>query len=357
MPLASNNLAVVHIVSSLNIGGAERFVLDLCQIQQPKLANVAIMSLGEKDEPLQQLCETLDIQVFNVNGSRLKKWVAILNILKKFDILHCHSPYPLKLMSVLLPFLRSKKLIYTRHGANPLSHKSWVRLHCFLEKFVDKITFVSREGADVFQSNHGWLKHDKNVIDNGVNLATININRENPMRLRLGSVGRMVSLKNQINLLEAVALLDESQQQAVELHFYGDGPCLDSLTLASSALIPQAKVYFHGMVNNRDTIYNSFDVLVVTSETEGLSLAIIEAMAYECAVIATHVGGNPKLVEHNKNGWLFDYNDAKHLAKYISQMLTEQTLVPQFGHEGKLKISQQFSLENSAAQYQKLYES
>jgi glycosyltransferase involved in cell wall biosynthesis len=356
MQLSQDKLSVIHLVSSLNIGGAERFVLDLSHLQQSETKSIAIMSFGQEKESLQTVCNTLGIKVYNIVGSRFGKLLQISKVLQRFDIVHCHSPYPLKLMSILLPFLKVKKIIYTRHGANPLESKSWKWVHRFLAKFVDDITFVSKEGADVFQHYHDWPRHKKHVIDNGVNLSAISIKREFSKRLRLGSVGRMVELKNQKNLLQSIALLSDLEQQNIEVNFYGDGPCLESLKAVARGLKLSANVIFHGMVNDRDRIYSSLDVLVVTSETEGLSLAIIEAMAYQCAIIATDVGGNPKLVESNTNGWLFNYNDEKQLVSYIRQLLQNQTLAIQLGLQGRLKIENQFSLQNSAKKYRRLYE-
>lgn len=352
----THSLSVIHIVSSLNIGGAERFVLDLCQVQQKQSVRVAIMSLGQPDEPLQKLCDDLNIPVFNVLGHRLTKWLSMMKYFRKFDVIHCHSPYPLKLMSVLLPLLSRKKIIYTRHGANPLSNKVWKRLHKFLRNYIDSITFVSQEGAEVFQQHHGWPAHKKHVIDNGVDLSGINIQRQASSQIRLGSVGRMVELKNQKNLLQAVALLTEAEQKKIALNFYGDGPCFENLKATSKELALAATVMFHGMVNDRDKIYNVIDTLVVTSETEGLSLAIIEAMAYQCGIIATNVGGTPKLVDHNVNGWLFDYDDAQQLAGYIQQLLQNPMLASEQGSQGQLKIAAQFSLQSSALKYLSLYQ-
>jgi len=348
-------LKVLHIVSSLQIGGAERFVLDLCQIQQSKGMKASIMSFGSNSDPLKLVCDDLDILVFTVEGNRLQKWLKIYNIVKGFDVIHFHSPYPLKLMSILLPLFKQKRVVYTRHGADPLSGRSWKALHRLVQKYIDDITFVSQEGADIFENNHGWLDKPKRVIDNGVNLSSVRADRAASKLLRLGSVGRMVDLKNQISLLQAVAMLPLDEQKTLEINFYGDGPCMAELKLFNDRNLENVAVNFHGMVQDRNVIYSSFDALIVTSETEGLSLAIIEAMAYGCVVIASNVGGNPKLVEHNTNGWLFDYNDTDSLAKYLQTLNKDRSLISSFGTEGRKKIELQFSLDNTAQKYTDIY--
>ena len=182
-------LKVLHIVSSLQIGGAERFVLDLCQVQQSNGLKASIMSFGSNSDPLKLVCDELNIIVFTIEGNRLQKWMKIYNIVKDFDVIHFHSPYPLKLMSILLPLFKRKRVVYTRHGADPLSARSWKTLHRVVQSYIDDITFVSQEGADIFESNHGWLDKPKKVVDNGVNLSSVNVAREPSQLLRLGSVG------------------------------------------------------------------------------------------------------------------------------------------------------------------------
>jgi len=150
-------------------------------------------------------------------------------------------------------------------------------------------------------------------------------------------------------------MLPLDEQKTLEINFYGDGPCMAELKLFNDRNLENVAVNFHGMVQDRNVIYSSFDALIVTSETEGLSLAIIEAMAYGCVVIASNVGGNPKLVEHNTNGWLFDYNDTDSLAKYLQTLNKDRSLISSFGTEGRKKIELQFSLDNTAQKYTDIY--
>lgn len=351
----SNSLRVLHIVSSLQIGGAERFVLDLCY--QQKLANVdaSIMSFGQVCDPLVETCTVQNIDVYTINGNRFIKWINIYKIAKNFDVIHFHSPYPMKLISILLPLLKRQRIIYTRHGANPLPGATWRKLHRYIEPYVNEITFVSQEGSKVFSDNHGWSGKDKHVIDNGVDLDSVELSRKPTEKLRIGSVGRMVGLKNQISLLQAVKLLTKEEQLAIEVNFFGDGECLAQLQEFSDNNFNAESIKFHGMVSNRNIIYPNFDVLVVTSETEGLSLAIIEAMAYQCAVIATNVGGNPKLVDDNKNGRLFEYNDVNNLSHFLSELISNRDIITQFGQAGRNKIESLFSLEHCAQKYLSLY--
>ena len=166
----------------------------------------------------------------------------------------------------------------------------------------------------------------------------------------------MVSLKNQLGLLKAIELLNTDMQSKVALHFFGDGECLESLMDFKEQAMPSLSVEFHGMVNDREEIYSTIDVLVVCSETEGLSMVIIEAMANQIPVIATNVGGNPKLVLDNQTGWLFDYDDNDKLAKVIHHIINNRALIDEFGGQAFSYISDNFSIQASANKYAEIYQ-
>ncbi len=347
---------VAHIIGSLNIGGAERFVIDLCSVQLEKSGiEPVIVSLGDPQETLVAEAENIGIKVYRYANNRLVKLLKVLFALRKFDVIHIHSPFVLKFLSYIFPLLKSK-VIYTRHGAAPLSKLFWPKLHRQMEKYVDAVTFVSQEGRDIFHHNHGWNKVPSIVIDNGVLIKPIQKNKPTSNRLRIGSVGRMVPLKNQLGLLKAIQLQAKQLKTDVELHFYGDGDCLADLQIFHQDQLPQAKVFFHGMVNDREEIYSNFDVLVVCSETEGLSMVIIEAMANKIPVIATNVGGNPKLVVDNQTGWLFEYDDNKKLSDIIQSIIQDRQLTYSLGEQAFDYINENFSIQASANKYAEIYQ-
>ncbi len=356
MQTKTNKLSVLHMVSSLMIGGAERFVLDLCQQQRNDDIKTKIFSFGHQDDPLVSECHNLNLDVIFNRGHKFFALARLHRILRKVDVIHIHSPHVLKFIAPILPLIGKRKIIYTRHGAAPLDDPTWQMLHKYCEKYIHTITFVSEESQQIFSTHHGWHNKQKWVIDNAVLLPEIIGGKEvNHDTLALGSVGRMIDIKNQINLLKALVQLSEQDQRKISVHFFGDGPCLDHLQRFKDEHLPNANVVFHGVINQRDKIYSTFDVLVVTSETEGLSLAIIEAMASECAVIATDVGGNPRLVSHENTGWLFDYNDSNSLAKIIETCINDRKTVSEYANRSKTMIEKNFSLQNCANKYKQLY--
>lgn len=345
-------IKVAHIVSSLKVGGAERFVIDLCSIQKQLIMKPAIISLGSPDDPLINECQANNIPVASYGGGSLIKFFRVFLVLLKYDVIHIHSPHALKFLNLLLPFL-TKKIIYTRHGADPLTKTHWLDLHVKANKYVDAITFVSQEGLDNFQAQHKWQNTPSLVIDNGVLILPVAKKRSE--NLRIGSVGRMIPLKHQINLLNAIERLPVKLQSNIAVNFFGDGECLGQLKQFHQNNIANVEVNFYGMINDRELIYSNIDVLVVTSETEGLSMVIIEAMANRIPVIATDVGGNPKLVINEQTGWLFNYNDDEKLSEHIQRFIDNSHLVTGYGDSAFDFVSANFSIDTAAEKYGQLY--
>jgi glycosyltransferase involved in cell wall biosynthesis len=351
--------SVLHILSSLNIGGAERFVIDLAIEQRQSLKlDSAILSFGEKDDVLVAECIKNNIPVHFVKGSRLDKIQTFKRVISGFDVLHFHSPFTL-LFTCYSPILcRRKKVIYTRHGAEPFNQFKWRVMHKITHSIVDQITFVSKEGQAVFGQVHGWESKPQSVVDNGILIPKEHhrqpIEQQN-LKIKLGSVARMVPLKNQICLLRAISLMPESLANKFEVHFFGNGPCEELLKSAAAENQLIDNTHFHGMLVDRENIYKYIDVMVVTSEMEGLSIAILEAMARRIPVLATKVGGNPKLVQSNVTGQLFNYNDDKELSRLLTDIAENPQLIEKWGNEAYQLVEQDYSLETVAQKYMKLY--
>ena len=355
---ATAKQSVIHVVSSLKVGGAERFVIDLCQEQKELGGKAAILSFGLPEDTLVTVCEEQSIPLTITNGKGLWAQKQRLSLLSQFDVIHIHSPAALKSLVFHLFLLRRKTIIYTRHGAAPLNKPHWVRVHRFARQFIHAVTFVSAEAKQSF-AHHGWHKVAQFVIDNGVRLPVALAQEQHGEsvqngKIKLGSVGRMVSLKSQISLLKAVAQMDTAKQSQIELHFFGDGELRSQL----QAFHQQHKgisAIFHGVEIDRQRIYPLIDVLVVTSSTEGLSMVILEAMAFAKPVIATNVGGNPVLVKPGKTGYLYEFDDITALQALIEDFLQSNVVTAELGKQARDWVNEHYSLAGTAKRYQEIY--
>jgi glycosyltransferase involved in cell wall biosynthesis len=347
---------VIHTVSSLQIGGAERVVLDLAAVQQRQGLAPAILNFGSDEDPLCAEACRQGLKVTSLEGmaSGYSKMVAIARMLNgsRPAVLHIHTPWCLPRLAPLLPFFKGR-VVYTRHGAHAYDSIAWKVLHRWTHRYVDQLTFVSKQAQQVHWHSYGAKRVPHAVLEFGVHLPPRRQRCPAPQRpIRIGCVGRLVEVKGQSVLIEAMARLQSTV--ACELHLFGDGP--DRAKLEALAQRTDLRnIYFHGSVLDRAEIYRDLDILVVASHMEGLSLAIMEAMAHEIAVVATDVGGNPRLIANGSTGLLSRSGDAAALAREIDRMLDSASLRTQLAAAGRSLIESSFSLERSAARLLPIY--
>lgn len=300
----------------------------------------------------------IPLQICSAGPIRFQRYLQIARNFRRFDVLHIHSPRGLSYIAPIIPFFFRKTIVYTRHGLDPLNSMFWNLIHWLMRPFLDHVTFVTKSGYDVFKKNHEWNEAKMRVITNGVYVP--NTSAPQPSKpLRFGSVGRMVGLKGQVNLLAAISQLEaqfgEASRDEFVLKFFGAGPLEAELRQQAEA-IGVGLIEFCGEVQDLDKIYSEIDVIVVASESEGLSMVIIEAMARGIPAIGTDVGGNPTLIHDGKTGLLVPYGDVDALCRAMRTVLDDVSAIRAYGIEAKNLISQSFSLMNTHKQYIECYE-
>ena len=341
-------MRILHVVSSLNVGGAERFVIDLAVQQKNAMGiDVGVISMGLNGEPLEG-----EVRCADINLHLATQTSKIRSILKCYDVVHIHSSHCLLrvlLSAVLLPI----KIVYTRHNEVVHQGLKWKFVYMLASIMLTKIIFVAEKAKQNYLEKYPHYRKKTLTILNGV-LPIEKNNNESPM-FNLGHVGRFVPLKSQHVLIEAVALLPVTVQQKITISFYGTGELMGKNKALAVSLIPDVLVNFRGFEANRNVIYNSFDALIVTSKTEGLSLAILEAFASGTPVIASNVGGNPELVINHSNGFLYDYGDSQSLANNIEKLATNNDIYQNFSEKCSQRYHEHFSMEICANNHLSVY--
>lgn len=340
-------MRILHVVSSLNMGGAEQFVVNLTfAMKSCSAAEVAVFSFGNENEPLSLKCSQLDVRVLFAKSSRLSQFYQIKRLLKDFDVVHIHSSYALMrwLLAVIVTPSRRAQLFYTRHNNQIHGTLKWQAIYSVAAQLLSGIVFISKLNQQEFLAAYPRFSNKQRLIPNGIPGIAVSRVEKPSLELHLGSVGRFVPLKAQHLLLDALALLSVEQRRRIVVHFYGEGPLQEAVERHAQNQIG-AQVFFHGVVQDKVTIYQSIDLLIVTSETEGLSLVILEAMAAGIPVVASRVGGNPELVVDGVTGSLYNYADITHLAAIIAEALDDQQRLKKYGEAGKALFHQQFTMQ------------
>ena len=170
---------------------------------------------------------------------------------------------------------------------------------------------------------------------------------------RLVYVGRLHEQKGLDVLLRALTRLRSTPQPAVNL--VGTGPFEDKLRALAQRLGVAGAVEFTGTTESVMSVLREADLFVLPSRAEGLSNALLEAMAAGLPVVASAIPGNRDVIDPGTNGLLFDSEDPEALADALQRLLADGGLRRRLGREARKTVEERFALETVAARYRELY--
>jgi glycosyltransferase involved in cell wall biosynthesis len=116
------------------------------------------------------------------------------------------------------------------------------------------------------------------------------------------------------------------------------------------------RLVFAGYREDMPRFYAAMDISVLTSLTEGLSIAVLESMNHGVPVVVTRVGGNPELVVDGETGFLVPAQDVPAFADKVVTLLQDPALRTQMGAAARMRIKQEFSIQNVANRYLSVYD-
>lgn len=170
----------------------------------------------------------------------------------------------------------------------------------------------------------------------------------------IGTVGRLVPVKNQAMLLRAAARLYEYHNN-IKVLLIGDGPLENELVALATSLGIAPNVRFLGRRSNVPDILRTLDIFVLPSLSEGMSNTILEAMSCKLPVVATNVGGNSELVVHGLTGLLVQRNNHEEMCRKLEELVMNPDKREQMGSQGRKRVGSFFSIGKMIKNYESLY--
>lgn len=372
-PIQAKRLRIVHVVDSLEPGGLERVTTDLALAQQRSGHTVSVFSLqstnGLKNELL-----TAGIPVIEGHKSRSLD-LSLLSSLRRWllsqhaDIVHAHNfvpNYHAALATMGLLGARRPAQICTVHDMGTRLQQRKLRW-LFLSSLwrTQQVAMVGRRVHERFVDG-GWVPAHKAVtVLNGLPVEhfqwTTDQRTQARQRLNLaendlviGCVGRLVPLKRHQRMINAMAdLLPHFPN--LQLVIIGDG----ELRQALQAQIDQAGLGDHVTLAGHHPkvaqLLPALDVFALPSQTEGLSIALLEACASGLAIVATQVGGNPEIIRHNDTGLLVPVDDHTALTQSLHRLLASHGERQTLGCQARAWVTQHASDTALEAAYDACY--
>ncbi len=355
-------IRVAHLLSSYEVGGAENVVLALCRVVSKQDFSLCTVSLTG-DGPMAQRFAEADIETHILHRSkktpgldiRLVWHLARVLRREQVDILHCHNTFP-KLYGALAALASgTRAVVVTQHAVDYDGRNQKWDLTSFVNPLVSQFLTVSEHVLSVSCETRRVVRERSSVLYNGIDTSRFAPRKQKTSKLpvKIGCVGRLSKEKRHDILLEALSQIQTSRRPGLVL--VGDGPTRQSLEnqIQDSDLAKDVRLL--GTCHNVPSILKDFDIFVLASDTEGLPVALLEAMATGLPVIATRVGGVPELVEDGVNGFLVPPGDPGELASAIEKLVCDAELRQRMGAAGRQKAVRQFSIQTAARKHEELY--
>ncbi len=286
---------------------------------------------------------------------------------ERFDIVHTHSSKTGFMGRIAAKLAGVKIIIHTIHGFPFHSFQSKIIILFYqnLERiagiFCDKAVSVNDHEREMSINKKFIAKHKIITIYNGIQeLKSIShINRGElgipDDDVIIGSVSRFSKPKNIINLI-SVAINVVKKFSNISFIFVGDGELFEK----AKKLIDKSKtshiIHLVGWKSNVAEWYDLFDIVMLYSRWEGLSLTILEAMSMKKPLIVSNVKGNNELVQEKKNGYLVEVGDHQDLTKKIISLSKDPQTQKKFGAESYKIFLEYYTLDRFVESYEELYQ-
>jgi len=364
-------MKILHFISSLKHGGAERLVVDLLPLLKKQGIEVCLVSMTE-ELALASFLEKQGIRVLTLQHrgtiyradrmlQSIIKLKMILNRVKP-DILHSHLYLPDLVARFAAP--SRYRLITTLHNTDFWwieNHRLRSRLKTKLDSSLGKIrqVFYIAVSAAIKEVACKVLHIQENrirMIYNGIDLQKFSPKgkTETDHSFVIIQVGRFDKQKGHLTSLKALQSV-RSLYPNVKLLLVGEGPQRHFIEEVTKRMALTDAVEFLGVCDDVPLIMHQSTICWMPSEWEGLGIACIEAMACGLPVVASSVGGLTEVVSDNTTGYLIPNGSFEQLAKKTIKIFADSGLAAQMSLAGRRRVEQKFSLEDTAARYVEAY--
>ena len=309
----------------------------------------------------------LPTHVLSINGAFDIHWArAFIRLVKaeRIALIHAHE-FTANTYGALLGKLLNVPVVATIHGKNYYWEQAKRRVaYRFVSRTASMIA-VSENLRQFVVERVGITQNRIQVIYNGVEAAAApSADRLLAIRGELGlaqwnhvigTIGSLYPVKGHVYLIRALpAILRECPKTLVLI--VGRGELEKDLREEASNLGVEANIHFLGFRNDIPLLLQLMEVFVLPSLSEGLSMALLEAMAAERPIVATKVGGNGELVCEGHSGYLVPSEDPDSLGDRVVRLLRNKEQGKAFGARGRQRVEETFSLAGMVNAYQSCYQ-
>lgn len=355
---------VVHVVSAGEIGGAERMLADLASDRAHRSHVVALSTPNERlhaffrdagldvvyrgptrEGPLSYLASSLG--PFDV------AWVERVVRERRAGIVHLHT-FASQVLGTRAALRAGARVVRTEHSTRVFDDPScWVFSRWSLRR-ADVSVSVSEHLRTVTRAHAPWASTKTCVVPNGVDVTRFAVAPvpafSPPEPFRFVALGRLDRRKGLDIAFHALA-----DVPGAVLHVVGEGSERAALVELARTLGIADRVQWTGHCDDVRAPLTTAHAALSSARTEGLGIALLEAMACGRPVVALPVGGVPEFVHEGTTGWLAPHADAISLAATMRRAMQSSGELERRGQRARALVVERYSLEAMREGYERIY--
>ena len=372
-------IRVLHIVEATQTG-VGRHVMDLIRFADRSRFEPALCyALGRSDEYFRATLAALsktgvplyEVPMYQVAHplGNLRAVAQIRKILRRdrYDVMHAHSAIGGMIGRLAARRERTPLSIYTPNGWPFLSTSdrflagAYRQMERLAARWCDRIICVSGHERELGLRYRIAPAEKFTVIHNGIDPSQISGFRAHARRtlglqtdvIVLGTITRFAYQKNPLGLIETIAPLLHRQSN-LALVFIGEGPLEKKTKVAAARAGISRQVFFLGFRADAAHLLYGFDAFLLPSRYEGLSYAMLEAMAASLPIVTT-AGGNADAVTDGDNGLIVPVGDHTALRTAVGRLVNDPTLRARMGSRSRQKVKY-FTIQRQVQLTETLYD-
>lgn len=344
-------MKILQVVTQSELGGAQTVVVQLANNLSKE--HDVILAAGQGDGKMWSMVNS---QVIKENCPHLQRSISLKNDLlaaielrklyKKYkpDIIHLHSSKAGTLGRIVFP---SKKIVYTVHGFDSirLAFRKFLPIERLLQHFCKAIVGVSK--YDVQNLTAEGIKKNVSTIYNGISVPDCSkiedIDILNQGKKIILAIARVSPPKRTDLFIDIARLLPQ-------YNFVWIG---NQHNVTEFGELPK-NCHFLGNIPNAGAFCSRADLLMLTSDYEGLPMVILEAMSFGKPIIASDVGGVSEIVHNDINGYVLK-NDANIFAERIEHILDNEDTYRLFCKNSHKIFKEELTLDKMVKSYYEIY--
>jgi len=372
---------IIHLVTDLNIGGAQKVVLDICSSADLEKYDLSIYSLGDGTDLLStyDLDSRIKIRTFAYDFEDAFSFWAYLKrglrpsvsfdhfrslidavVTERPDILHLHLGARELNLGLLIQAKTGCELVYTQHLTNLARNSFGTTLLGIIFRLTYRkywLIAVSRTIEEEIRK-HSLVGRDRKLylVENKLNLSHfVPAPKQHRDYICVVYVARMSPVKAHHDLIRAWSLLKDEPTPKKLLLVGPDGMNNEMQLLAESLGVADT-IEFVGPCDRVVELLNEADLAVFPSHQEGLPIALLEKMAMKLPVLVSDIPELTTIITDNVNGFVFRCGDRNELAAKLATLIRDPNLRKRFGDKARETIEEHFGTTNIARPNELVYE-